>query len=102
MPTPLFNFRLPREQADSLRLVAKIYGAPSAGGFVREMVMAMCSGQPEQIKAFVGRLIQKSGEQLTLQLTAPLDAVVAAQKPAQKPRKQAKGKRGGRHARRAS
>ena len=36
------------------------------------------------------------------QLELPLEGIAEAQKPAQKPRKQARGKRGGRHARRAS
>lgn len=96
MATPLFNFRLSVDQAAGLREMAKVYGAKNTSEFLREMVGAMCSGQPEQIKAFVGRLIQRAGEQLTLQLTAPMDAVIKAQKPVKKAKKKAKGKKGGR------
>lgn len=102
MATPVFNFRLPVDQANGLREMAKVYGAKNTSDFLREMVGAMCSGQPEQIKAFVGRLIQRAGEQLTLQLTAPLDAVTKAQKPVKKAKKKAKGKKGGGHASRRS
>jgi hypothetical protein len=96
MATPLFAFRLPAEQAASVREMAKVFGAKDGSDFCRQMLAAMCSGQPEQIKAFVGRLIQRAGEQLTLQLTAPMDAVVKAQKPVKKAKKKAKGKKGGR------
>ncbi len=95
MPTPIFNFRLSTDRANSLREMAKVYGSKNTSEFLREMVGAMCSGETEQIKGFVGRLIQRAGEQLTLQLTAPLDAVSEPRKPAKTGRK---GKRGGRHA----
>jgi len=72
MPTPLFNFRLPEEEANTLREVAKLYGSPSASAFVREMVTTMCSGEPDQAKAFIGRLISRMGEQLSLSLQTPV------------------------------
>lgn len=98
MATPLFAFRLPAEQAASVREMAKVFGAKDGSDFCRQMLAAMCSGQPEHIKAFVGRLIQRAGEQLTLQLTAPMDAVTKAQKPVKKAKKKAKGKKGVRRA----
>lgn len=91
MPTPHFNFRLARDKAAALHQMAKIYGAPSTSEFLREMVGAMCSGQPDQVRAFVGKLIAKAGEQLTLQLTAPMDAAVAALKPKKKGIRKRKG-----------
>jgi hypothetical protein len=73
MPTPSFTFRLPSEKAAALREMAKLYGAGSAGEFLREMVGSMCSGDVEQVKAFNGRLFQRIGEQLTLKLNATFD-----------------------------
>lgn len=102
MATPQFNFRLPTEQADSLRLMAKIYGASTPAAFLREMIGAMCSADVEKVKGFVARIVQKSGEQLTLQLNASLDAVAGAQKPAQEPRKERARRRGRGRGRRAS
>lgn len=98
MATPVFNFRLPTDQAAALREVAKVYGSKNTSEFLREMVGAMCSGESEQIKAFVGQLVRKVGEQLTLQLTAPLDAIAEPQKPAKKAQKRAKKGKGGRRA----
>lgn len=88
VPTPIFNFRLPENEANDLRRVAKLYGAPSTSAFLREMLMVFCSGEPDQARSFVGRLFSRLGEQLTLPLNAP-----------PVPRKQAKkrkrGRRGG-------
>jgi hypothetical protein len=75
MPTPHFNFRLAEDKANSLREMAKLYGAPNTSEFLREMVGAMCSGDVEQVKAFNGRLFQRIGEQLTLKLNATFDKV---------------------------
>jgi hypothetical protein len=98
MPTPHITFRLHPDKAKTLREMAKVFGSPTASDFLREMVGAMCSGNVEEVKAFVGRLIQRSGEQLTLQLNASLDVVAKApeaprkaRKTSRKPRKERKG-----------
>jgi predicted DNA-binding protein len=83
MPTPLFNLRLSPKVQDGLKALAKVYGAPNTTSFVREVLEVMVSNDIEQLKAFVGRLIQKQGEQLTLQLNAVVDAT---------PKPKAKGK----------
>lgn len=84
MPSPIFTLRLPQKDREALDHMAKVYGAPSSGGFVAEMIGVMCSGDVERVKSFVSRLIQKSGEQLTLQLNATLDSVAQPlAKPAQ-------------------
>jgi hypothetical protein len=87
MPTPHFTFRLHPEKAKALREMSKVFGSPTASDFLREMVGSMCSGKPEEVKAFVGRLIQKSGEQLTLQLNASLDVVLPPREAPQRARK---------------
>ena len=74
MPTPLFNFRLPEGDASTLREVAKVYGSPNASAFVREMVISFCSGDPDQARAFVGRLFARMGEQMQLPLKSPRKA----------------------------
>lgn len=73
MPSPVFAIRLPRQDRESLNLMAKVYGAPSSGGFVVEMVRVMCSGDVQAVNAFVARLIQRHGEQLTLDLRASVE-----------------------------
>lgn len=109
--SPRFTFRLPQKDKDALAEMAKLYGAASPGGFLAEMVGAMCSNDMERVKGFVGRLVAKAGEQLTLQLNATVDhaaaragkpqAAAAAGKPAQKPRKRpGRVKEPPRHARR--
>lgn len=95
MPTPHFSFRLPVDQADSLRDMAKLYGAKDTSSFLREMVGAMCSNDMEKVKAFNGRLATKMGEQLTLKLNAVLDEATGAGKKAKKARKVAQGRKGG-------
>lgn len=74
MPSPLFNFRLAPEAAASLREVAKFYNGGNASAFLRDMVTAMISGDPQKVAAFNKELFGKMGEQLTLDLLkqAPL------------------------------
>jgi len=95
MPSPKFTFRLPQQDRDALAEMAKVYGANSAGGFLAEMVGAMCSADPVRIKTFYSRLIAGAGEQLTLRLNGVIDQAVGdtalegparAEKPAQKRR----------------
>lgn len=98
MPSPVFTLRLPQKDREALDLMAKVYGAPSSGGFIAEMVGVMCSGDVERVKAFVARIIQKTGEQLTLKLNAALDESVNVSnvgdvKRAIKPRKRRKVER---------
>lgn len=98
MASPRFTFRLPEKDLEALRDMAVLYGAPSVGGFLAEMVGCMCSGDLDRVKAFNGRLIVKAGEQLSLSLNAALDAAsvpAKAQKPAKvaaKPVKRVKGR----------
>ena len=67
--------------------MSKIYGAASPGAFCAELVGVMCSGDMERVKAFNGRLIARTGEQLTLQLNAAMDAATG------RPRKAKEGQR---------
>ncbi len=96
MPSPVFTFRMPAKDRAALDEMAKVYGAPSSGAFVAEMVGVMCSGDTERVKAFVGRLIARAGEQLALKFNAMLDDTKPAPKPVRAlpaPRKEGK-KRG--------
>jgi hypothetical protein len=97
MPSPIFSFRMPAKDRAALNEMAKLYGAPSSGAFVAEMVGVMCSGDVERVKAFVGRLIARAGEQLALRFNTMLDEA----KPEPKPVKALKvRKKGGRRAKR--
>lgn len=81
--------------------MSKVYGAKSPSAFVAEMVGVMCSGDTERVKAFVGRLIARAGEQMALQFGRQIDAVMG-EKPAPKPVKALPAPRkGGRRAKRA-
>jgi hypothetical protein len=46
--------------------MAKACKAQSSGRFVAEMVEAVCSDKPEMFSAFVGRVMGRMQEQLTL------------------------------------
>jgi hypothetical protein len=87
MATPLFNVRLSEKTQADLREMAKVYGAPNASAFAREVLEVMVSGDLEKVKAFNARLIARSGEQMTLALNAALDAASGSKKPAKKGRK---------------
>jgi hypothetical protein len=76
MATPLFTFRMPRKDREALDIMAKIYGAPSSGAFCAEMVGVMCSGDTERVKAFVGRLIARAGEQMALEFGKMVDGAM--------------------------
>lgn len=85
MPLPVFNFRLPREQAEQLKLMALVYsGSGSTGVLLRDMVGAALSGDRHVMAAFNSRLLGRLGEQLTLDMLG---------KPKPKPTKK-KSKRG--------
>lgn len=93
MPSPQFTFRLPAKDKAALQEMSKIYGSPSPGAFCAEVVGAMCSNDPERVKAFNTRLIMRAGEQLTLKLNSAVDAAQPPEKPAKKPIKRAKAKK---------
>ena len=78
---PVFCFRLPVDQAAALREMAKIYGSRNPSIFLREMVGASCSGDPDKIKAFNAKLFKGIGEQLTLKLSASIDEAMSAPSP---------------------
>jgi protein required for attachment to host cells len=63
----MFNFRLPKADADALRMVAKVYGAPNPSAFLREMVGAVISGEPKKTGDFLSKLMVKMGEQLAFE-----------------------------------
>jgi len=82
MNTPHYTLRLPAKTIAAISEMGAIYGAPNGRAFAREMLIAMTSGDLEQVKAFNGRLMRGIGEQLTLQLNTALDAALPPQKPA--------------------
>ena len=91
--SPKFTFRMPQKDREALEEMAKLYGA-TAGGFLADMVSAMCSAEPQRIKAFMGRLVSMTGEQLTMKFNAVVDDMMEPQKPAQKALKPQMRKKG--------
>lgn len=71
MPTPLFALRLAEKTQADLREMAKVYGAPNASAFAREVLEVMCSGDNARVRDFIKRLSAGMGEQLALQLAPP-------------------------------
>jgi hypothetical protein len=90
--SPIFSFRLPAKDLEDVREIAKVYGAPSTGAFIAQLVGAMCSGDAKRISEFNTRLMTKMGEQLALDFVekATKDAKKRA-KEAKRPLKQGKG-----------
>lgn len=86
---PIFTLRLPQEVHEQIREMSKFYGAANPRQFLREMVLAMLSGDPGQVAAFNKRLFAGFGEQLTLNLTqqAQEQAQQAAQQAQQSKKK---------------
>ena len=62
MPTPLFTLRLSQETQNRLAEMAEIYGADSLRGFVREILETMIAGDPEKVKEFNRRLVNRIAE----------------------------------------
>ena len=91
MPSPKFTFRLPAADLASVRELSKVYGANSPGGFIAEMVGAMCSGDARRVSAFNTKLMTKMGEQLALDFIGKAEK--QAEQRAQKAKKPAKGKK---------
>ena len=85
--SPIFTFRLPAEDLESVRQIAKIYGSPSTGSFIAEVVGVICAGDAARLTAFHTRLIQRMGEQLTLDFSAAMEAARTPSKPAKQARK---------------
>lgn len=67
MPTPLFNFRLPKNESKALREVAQAYNGGNVSALLREVVGAIVSGDPQRIAEFNARLVSKLTGQLTLE-----------------------------------
>ena len=86
---PHFTFRVsPKVKSDFVEM-ARIYGAPSASAFAREIIEMIATGDIERSRAFTLRMAEKAGEQLKLSLNASFDEAAKAQKPANKARKSA-------------
>ncbi len=49
--------------------MSKVFGSANPREFLRELIMAVLSGDQKQVAAFNARLITRMGEQLTLDLT---------------------------------
>ena len=69
MPSPIFGVRLSQKTKDDLSELAKVYGAPTASAFAREVLEVITSGDMSRIQAFNRRLLMGMGEQLALKLT---------------------------------
>lgn len=80
MPTPMFNFRLPSDQARKLEAVAKIYGT-NTSVFLREMIGAFCGGHPSGPAYFLEKLGSAMGQQRQLELFAQEQAQRAVELP---------------------
>jgi len=65
---PVFTIRLPKEVHEQIRDMAKVFGSANPREFLRELIMAVLSGDQKQVAAFNARLITRMGEQLTLDL----------------------------------
>jgi len=92
MPTPIFSFRLPLVERENLVEMSKVYGAPNPRAFLREMVGAMCSGDPLRVREFNVKLIHAAGEQLVLRLHGPVPGKLVPLP--KKGRKKKRGRRG--------
>lgn len=82
METPLFAFRLPKDEAQKVRKLASIFydGAPNKGSqFCREMLRAITSGDQAKLVAFLSTLQVKLTGQLQLELQAAVDSQKAGQ-----------------------
>lgn len=66
---PPFTIRLPVAVHEEIKDMAKVYGALNPRAFVRELLLAVLSGDPRQVADFNSRLITRMGEQLVLDLT---------------------------------
>jgi hypothetical protein len=88
MPSPIFSFRIKAQDLADVREIAKVYGAPSTGAFIAEMVGAMCSGDAKRISEFNTRLMMKMGEQLALDFQQK--AIAQAEKHAKAGKRKAK------------
>lgn len=97
---PVFTLRLPVAVHAEIRDMAKVYGATSPRAFVRELLLAVLSGDPRQVAEFNSRLITRMGEQLVLDLTqkANQEAEESAKK-AKKPTTKGKGSKHGKRRR---
>jgi Rod binding domain-containing protein len=67
MPTPVYRFRLSHADQKNLNEMAQVFGSPNTSVFLREMVGAMCSGDPPRVSSFTTKLFTSMGEQLALE-----------------------------------
>ena len=94
MPSPLLAFRLKAEDRAAVVEMSKLFGCANPSEFCREMLSAMCSGNPDRVQAFNAKLIHAVGEQLILKLHAPLRAISKPVPVPKKARKKRRGRRG--------
>lgn len=98
MAHPYFAFRLPREERETLRQVAKTYGAPNVSVFLRDMIGALAGKDEARSKAFYERLMKGAVHQLELDLENQAKANVAKKAAVRSPNR-TKRKKGGRRGR---
>jgi len=66
----VFNFRLPVEEANALRALAKVTHAGNTSKLLRDMIESACSGNPERVAQFNERIFGAVGRQLTLDMVS--------------------------------
>lgn len=91
MPTPIFAFRLPVNQATKLREVARIYGSRNPSEFCREMFGAILGGNQETVGAFLRKLQQSLAEQLMEEMRAAAVAQKSPRTQDKRPRRVSRG-----------
>lgn len=74
--------------------MAKVFGSTHVSGFLREMIGAMCSGDPQRVQDFNAKMIRATGEQLVLKLNALVPIPAKARPVAKKRPKPRRGRRG--------
>ena len=75
METPVFTIRLSDADRELVRKMAETYGAPNVSVFIRELLLAMCSGDDSKAAAFTGKLASGMALQMRLPLEKPLPQV---------------------------
>jgi hypothetical protein len=100
MATPMFNFRLPPDQAERLREVAKLYGT-NTSQFLREMIGAFTGGHASGPAYFLEKFGSAIGQAKEKQMQFELFAQQQAQKAAIVAQAAAKAPKRGKGAKRA-
>lgn len=86
-PMQVFTFRLPEEEAETLRGMSKLTHRGNTSKLLRDMVGAACSGSPEKVAQFNERLFGAIGRQLTLDMVARAAPKRVAPKPKKRGRR---------------